>query len=243
MPETASKKDMSALYTPAAILIAGALIGGGLFFGLSKGGSTTPGGPSAPSVNIKNVKVAGEPYIGKENAPVVLAFWSDYQCPFCKAFEVGDVPQIPTPAAYPDLVKNYVNTGKLKIIFKDFAFLGSDSMTAAEYGRAVWDLYPDKYPAWREAMYKAQDEEGDQGFGDEASIVALSGKIAGIDALKLKAQVTSKKGEYDAMIDADKQEAASFGINGTPGFITGKQLISGAESLAVFTAAIGAQLK
>jgi len=121
---------------------------------------TAPLDPSA-KVNVKDVMTAGEPFIGDPNAPTTIAFWSDFQCPYCKSFETGGVPQIPTPAAMPDIVKNYVDTGKAKIIFKDFAFLGPDSDAAALYGRAVWDLYPAQYMAWRTAMYQAQDGEND----------------------------------------------------------------------------------
>lgn len=118
--------------------------------------------PSA-KVNVKDVVTAGEPYLGNPGAPATIAFWSDFQCPYCKSFETGGVPQIPTPAAMPDIVKNYVDTGKAKIIFKDFAFLGPDSDTAALWGRAVWELYPAQYMAWRAAMYEAQDGENDSG--------------------------------------------------------------------------------
>ena len=114
-------RDWSNLYTPIAIVIAGIFVAGGLMIGLSHGsGNAAPAGnqaAAAPSVNIKDVKTDGEPYIGSANAPVVMAFWSDFQCPYCKAFEVGGIPQITTPAAFPDIVKNYVSTGKLKVVW------------------------------------------------------------------------------------------------------------------------------
>lgn len=241
----AEKKDHSALYTPLAIILAGALIGTGLMFGL-RGGSTTAGvqGVAQPNVDIKDVDISGDPYIGKADAPVTIAFWSDFQCPFCKAFETGGVPQIPTAAAMPDIIKTYVDTGKVKIVFKDFAFLGNDSIDAAEYGRAVWHLYPDQYFAWRTAMYEAQDEEGDQGFGDAASIDALIKKqFSKMDGAAIQADVAKNKSAYDAAIQADQAEGQKFGINGTPGFITGKVHIDGAQSFAAFQAAIDAQLK
>ena len=112
-------------------------------------------------VHVKDVVTAGEPYLGDPNAPITIAFWSDFQCPYCKSFETGGIPQIPTPAAMPEIIKNYVDTGKAKIVFKDFAFLGPDSSTAALYGRAVWNLYPAQYMKWRTAMYQAQDGEND----------------------------------------------------------------------------------
>lgn len=232
---------MSGLYLPIAIVLAGALVGVGLFFGLSgQGNSGTVGGPQV-AVNIKDVKTQGHPYIGKENAPVTLAYWSDYQCPFCKAVELGH-PQIPTEPALPRVIKEYVDAGKVKVVFKDYAFLSEDSTTAALYGRAVWALYPTKYWAWREAMYKAQDEEHG-GFGDEESILALTRGISGIDADTLKADVAKNRAKYQSLIDADKAEGTALGISGTPGFITGTTLIPGAVEFGQFKTVIDAQLK
>ena len=242
------RRDLSALYMPGAIVIAGILIAGGLFLGLShNGGAATPAGTpaaAAPAVNIANVKTDGEPYIGNANAPVVMAFWSDYQCPYCKAFEVGGVTGITTPAALPDLITQYVDTGKLKIVFKDFPFLGNDSIAAGEYAHAIWKLYPSQYFAWRTAMYKAQDQEGDQGFGNAATIDQLiNSSFPSISDAAVKADIAKNKTAYDAAMTADTQEGESMGIQGTPGFIIGKTLISGAEPLASFTSVIDAQLK
>lgn len=242
MPET-QKKDYSALYLPVAIIVAGALVAGGLYLGLSRGTTSAGAQPAPQKVDVKDVKTDGEPFIGKADAPLTMAFWSDFQCPFCKAVEVGGVQGIPTAAALPDIISTYVDTGKLRIVFKDFVFLGQDSVTAAEYEHAIWELYPDKYFAWRTAMYKAQDEEGDQGFGDAASIDKLNATIPGIDAAKVKALVAQKKSQYDALAQADTAEGQKFGIQGTPGFIIGTQSIDGAQPLSAFTAAIDSQLK
>jgi len=245
-PEVGTKKrDMSAMYMPGAVIIAGLLIAIGLYSGLAHQGAPAASGAQAPAaaVDIKDVKTAGEPYIGQANAPVVMAFWSDYQCPYCKAFEVGGVPQITIPPALPDLIKEYVDTGKLKIVFKDYPFLGNDSITAAEYARAIWALYPDQYFAWRTAMYNAQDEEGDQGFGNAATIDTLiTSQFPKMSDSAIKADITKNKATYDAAMQADEQEGASFGISGTPGFITGTQLIGGDAPLSTFTAAIDPQL-
>lgn len=239
---------MSKLYVPGAIVIGALIIGVFLMIGLSHGGGAagTGGSPTVPAaaVNIKDVKTAGEPYVGQPNAPVVLAFWSDYQCPFCKAWEVGGVSGIPGPAVLPALMKQYVDTGKVKIVFKDFPFLGNDSNTAAEYGRAVWHLYPDQFFAWRTAMYAAQDQEGDQGFGNAATIDQLiNTKFPQMNDGKIKADITANKSAYDAAMQADMQEGESFGIQGTPGFITGTTLIDGDQPLSAFSAAIDPQLK
>lgn len=238
-----SATDRSALFLPASIIIAGLLVGGGLYFGLAGSGPVGQAGtqPPAVAVDIKDVETDGAPFIGKADAKVVLAYWFDYQCPFCKAVDVGGIPQIPIEPAMPVLIKEYVDTGKLKIVFKDFAFLSEDSTTAALYENAVWNLYPDKFYEWHEAMFHAQDEEHG-GFGDEASIVALIGGISGMDAARVKADVAANRAKYESEIDADRAEGASLGINGTPGFITGQTLIPGAAEISSFKSAIDPQL-
>lgn len=236
MPEQTTR-DYSKFYVPAAIVLAGVIIGGALVVALKPSTSGAPpaptGGAQPPAVNIVDVKVAGDPYIGKPDAPVVLAYWSDFQCPFCKQFEMQTLP---------DIIKKYVDTGKVKVVFKDYQFLGNDSFIAGAYGRAMWRLYPDKYFAFRVAMYGAQDEENG-GFGDEASIVKVLGTITGVDPEKVKADVAANREKYNAEIEADRSEGADFGIQGTPGIITGKTLIPGAVPLAQFEQAIDSQLK
>jgi protein-disulfide isomerase len=96
------------------------------------------------------VNTVGEPFIGSVTAPVTLAYWSDYQCPFCQRFEEQTLPTI---------IQTYVNTGKVKVVFKDFPFLGPASLVDAEYARAVWALYPDKFFAWRTAIFTNQQPE------------------------------------------------------------------------------------
>lgn len=218
---------------PIAVVLAGLFIGGAVIWnGSHPAGVGTPGG-TAPKVNIKDVKTEGAPYIGNVNAPVTIAFWSDFQCPFCQQFELVTLPEI---------VKNYVDTGKVKIVFKDFQFLGPDSETAGLYSRAVWELYPAQYHAWHTAMMTAQDQEHG-GFGDEASVQKLTRTVVGIDEAKVSAAVKEKSAAYKALLAADRVEASKFGVNATPSFIIGTQVIAGAQPYANFQAAIDAVLK
>lgn len=238
MPESQSAFQKNLI--PISIVIAGALIAGAVYLG-NGGGAANPSG-EVSKIDVKNVKIQDDdPVLGDRNASVTLVYWFDYQCPFCKAVDVGGIPQIPIKPSIPILIQDYVETGKLKIVFKDYAFLGPDSKTAALYKHAIWDLYPDKFYEWHEAMFKAQDDEN-AGFGDENSILALIRKIPGIDADRVKASVAEMQDAYLALIAEDQKEGSKFGIQGTPGFITGKVLIPGAEEIGAFRAAIDAQL-
>ncbi len=185
-------------------------------------------------VNIKNVDLKGEPYIGDPNAQVVMAYWLDYQCPFCKKFETD---------ALPTLIEKYVRTGKLKIVFKDFQFLGPDSQTAGLAEEAVWELSPQSFEAWNKAMYEKQDDEN-AGWGNKADIIALTRTIPGIDADNVSTLMDQKKDIYQKELDEDKAEGGNkFGVTGTPGFVIGDQSISGAQPTSVFTQLIDSMLQ
>lgn len=192
-----------------------------------------PNQPAANKVDIKDVKIDGEPYIGKKDAPLTLAYWFDFQCPFCKRFETDTMP---------NLVEKYVNTGKLRIVFKDFQFLGSDSQSAGLAENAVWEVSPENYFKWHQAMYEKQDGEN-SGWGNTDDIIALTKTIAGIDGAKVEKLLNSKKDEYQKEMDADQAEGSGFGVNGTPGFVIGTQIISGAQPTSVFTQVIDSLLK
>ncbi|MGH7175446.1 MAG: DsbA family protein [Minisyncoccia bacterium] len=219
---------------PAAVVLAGLFIGGAVVWNGSHpatGTGTTP----TQAVNIKNVKTTDEPYIGDANAPVTIAEWSDYQCPFCKQFESDTLPQI---------IQNYVNAGKVKVVFKDFQFLGPDSMVDAEYARSIWALYPSQWFAWRTAFYVGEPQENSLSTADNlAYIKKITQGIAGIDWSKVSADVAANQTTYDAAINADKSEAGNFGIQATPSFVIGTQMIAGAYPYATFQAAIDPLVK
>lgn len=223
---------MEKYLTPIAILLAAVIIAFALFYG--HGASKNPAdgaGAGAAAVDVKNIKTEGDPYIGEANAPQTMVLFYDYQCPFCKQFELGVTPK---------LVEQYVKTGKLKIVFKDFQFLGNDSLDAAVFGRAVWESQPDKFYEWYVAMFKAQDEEGDQGFGNLASIEKLSGTITGLDVAKADALVKSKRTAYETAVNADRAEGAALGINGTPTIVVGKHVLTGLSTDQYYTAIVAA---
>lgn len=93
----------------------------------------------APTDLISKVATAGEPFIGNPNAPVTIAYYFDYQCGYCHQFMQNVMPK---------LYADFVETGKLKIVLKDFQFLSSDSVTGALFGRALWESNPAEHFKW-----------------------------------------------------------------------------------------------
>lgn len=229
-PEVQAQTTQSnPLTIPIAIVIAGALIAGAMFFRLRSNSNSIAGTgtqaqvagqqqPTAQSVDILKVKTNERPFIGNPNASVIVAYWFDYQCPFCRKFETESMPQ---------LVKDYVQIGKVKVVFKDFQFLGSDSQTAGLAEHAIWEISSDKFFEWHKAMYEKQDNEN-SGWGNKADILALT-KSLGIDSTKVGELMISKAAEYQKMMDEDKAEGGALGVSGTPSFVIGKQLLVGAQ--------------
>ena len=234
-----TQEKLARLSTPLSVLAAGILIGGAVLWnGNHPSAPTTPtaGGqpPSAQTADISKVKTAGEPFVGNPNAPITIAYWFDYQCPFCKQNE---------ETAMPQLMADYVNTGKVKVVFKDFQFLGPDSQMLGQTARAVWDVAPDKFYAWHKAVYDNQGKEN-TGWATQAEITSITqGVLGAADTKKVLALVKTNGAVYQKEIDADKAEGNGFGVNATPSFVIGKQLVVGAVPYSQIQAAIAAASK
>lgn len=214
-PAPGTQAFLDRYLTPIAVLLGAAIIA----FALMNGGSATDRAVTdeQPSVNVADIVDEGEPFIGDPDAPTTVAMYYDYQCPFCQQFELQVMPR---------LIEQYVATGKTKVLFKDFQFLGPDSLDAALYARAVWEANPQSFYPWFVAVMEAQDGESG-GFGNLASIRELSRTVPGIDTAQIDRLITENRARYEAAIEADRTEGASFGINGTPSIIVDEQLLSG----------------
>jgi protein-disulfide isomerase len=229
-------------YTPIAIIVAGIIIAGAVV-GVDRSSngaattadtSTTTTQPSTTAtVNADKVSATGNPTIGNANAPLTIAYWFDYQCPFCKQNELTVMPQ---------LIKDYVDTGKVKIVYKDFSFLGPDSDTLGHWGRAVWAVAPNEFEAWHAAIYQNQGEEN-TGWATAAEIQKITETVLTPAQTAQVAQLAvSNATQYQSAMDADKQEGENDGVEGTPALLIGNQMVAGAETYAQVKAVIDAQL-
>ncbi|MEK7511083.1 MAG: thioredoxin domain-containing protein [Patescibacteria group bacterium] len=215
--------------TPIAVLVGALIIAGAFAFGR---GDTAPlaqqGQQPAKVANIADVKTNDSPSIGNKNAPETMAVWFDYQCGFCKKFDEETIAQLKT---------SHVDTGKLRIVFKDFQFFpGSEDVGV--FGRAMWEAYPDQYYAWFSGVMALPAGEG-SGL-TVARVKDVAAGITGVDANRVEELATENRAKYIAAIQADREEGGVFGITGTPASIVGKQLLEGAQPYATVSAAVDA---
>ncbi len=219
----------------AAIIIAGSVVWSGAHASSIAANTPAPT-KSTATVPVDSSKVAteNEPYIGNKNAPVTIAYWFDYQCPFCHQDEETVLPVV---------IQNYVDTGKVKIVFKDLQFLGPDSLTLGTVARAVWEVAPNEFYAWHKAVYDNQGTEN-TGWATSEKIKSITTNVLGAQkADQVLALSVSKAAEYQKSLQADAAEAQTFGVNGTPSLIIGKQIVVGAQPIAMVEAAIAAASK
>lgn len=226
--ETKEKEGAGSFFekygTALSVLVGALIIGGAFAFGQGGDRGEQPAEPVA--VDIKDVKTDDSPFVGARGAKATVAVWFDYQCRFCKQFETTTLKQV---------IETYGDD--VRIVYKDFQFLGPASNDAALYSRAVWEAYPDRWDEWFAGMF----EGGEESTLDIAGMDALSTSL-GLDVARITALRTDKAAEYQEKIDADRAEGQAFGINGTPGTIIGTSLIAGAQPFANVKALIDAEL-
>ena len=89
---------------------------------------TLPLGLTAPAVTIPSSIPRDGRTLGSPTAPVSLEIWADFQCPACGNF---------TRTIEPVVIDRYVETGKVKLTFHDYAFIGDESLDAAAAARCA----------------------------------------------------------------------------------------------------------
>src|SRR3989304_1908007 len=119
------------------VLLAAVIIGG--FFMLSGNSGTDGNTVQQPDTQPSVVKASldDDAVLGDKNAPVTIIEFSDYQCPFCRKFWTETLPSIKS---------QYVDTGKVKIVFRDFPLtsIHPSAQPAAEAAECVREQGGDK---------------------------------------------------------------------------------------------------
>lgn len=241
--------------TPIAIVIGSVLIslsilvsGGAVKI---KGFNAGSGGTAAvPTASISPAAAPAEPttatvsmdddaVIGKADAPVTIVEFSDYECPFCKRHY---------DETYSKLKTNYVDTGKVKIVFRDLPLSFHDPLATKEAiaANCAREQGTDEtYYKMHDALFEKTTSNGSGMTMDELYGLAAT---VGIDQAAFKTCIDTDK--YKDEVAKDLADAGAVGITGTPGFVIGKsgdevsgKIVVGAQPYSVFQAEIDALLQ
>jgi protein-disulfide isomerase len=146
---------------------------------------------------------ADDPVGGNPEGDVTVVEFFDYQCAYCRR-------------VMPSLQAQLNEDKKLRVVFKDFPILGDDSVTAARAALAA--RKQGRYVPFHFALMGASDLSLD-------GIMAVA-KSVGIDTGRLAADMNTP--EIETQIQANYTLARTLGIEGTPAFVIGDELIPGA---------------
>lgn len=157
--------------------------------------------------------------MGDPNAPVKIIEYGDFQCPFCRHFWQQTEPQI---------IETYVRTGKVYFEYRSFAFLGPESVTAAQAAYCAGDQ--GRFWEYHDALFANGTGENVGDFTPDK----LRGYAAtvGLDAKEFDACLTS--GKYTEQVNQDMETAKANGVHATPSFLINGKLVEGAQPFEVF---------
>jgi protein-disulfide isomerase len=178
-----------------------------------------------PAAAQQTAKVSAAGFsLGREDAPLTLVEFADYQCPFCRQFHT---------AVYDRLKKEYIDSGKLRFMSRDLPLdIHNNALTAAIAGRCAAEQ--NQFWPMREVLISHADNL------DPKAIESYARQI-GLNLDQFRPCVASEK--YLPSIRADIAEANAVGITGTPTFVLGKASggriegvkLVGAQPYEVFT--------
>jgi protein-disulfide isomerase len=173
-----------------------------------------PTPPPAPPVDTEAL-IGDDAVKGDPNAPVTIIEWSDYECPFCERFASQTLPAI---------TEQYIETGKVKLVFKDFPLsFHANAQKAAEAAECAGEQ--DKYYDMHDLLFSK---------GVSGGVDAFKAYAAELELDTEKFNDCLDTGKMADEVAEDMQEGVSAGITGTPGFIVNGQQIKGAQPFQVF---------
>ncbi len=166
----------------------------------------------------------GSATCGSPNAPVTIDLYADFQCPYCKQFE----------PVVEQLAPDYIDTGKVKLVFHNFAFIGQESDAAAQAVMCAGDQ--NKYWMFLNDLYQHQGAENSGTFSS-ANLKQLAA-AAGLDSGQFNSCLDS--GKYASAVQQQGAEARQRGVQSTPTFFVNGQIHEGAVTYDQLVALVNA---
>jgi protein-disulfide isomerase len=163
-----------------------------------------PAPPAQPAQAIAKLNVGRSPSLGKPDAPVTVIEFSDYQCPFCERFFTGTLPA---------LKKDYIDTGKVRYVFRDFPLdsIHPQARKAAEAAHCAGEQ--GKYWEMHDRLFKNQRALMVENLKGLARDLGLN--VDGFDSCL-------DQGKYANTVSEHLAAGSAVGVTGTPSFFVGK---------------------
>lgn len=165
--------------------------------------------------------------LGPPDAPVVIEEYSDFQCPYCQRFAQQTEPRI---------VEEYVKTGKVRFVYRHFAFIGEESVWAAQAAECAANQ--GRFWTYHDKVFANQAGENRGAFSRDR----LKGFARSLELDQAKFNRCLDNNETLDRVQRDKAEAQRLQIRSTPSFFVNGLPIVGALPFEEFKAVIDRQL-
>ncbi|MEX0787493.1 MAG: thioredoxin domain-containing protein [Anaerolineales bacterium] len=185
------------------------------------GGRPAPTSLSSPAAERVPVSADDDPSLGPSDAAVTIIEFSDFTCPYCRKFQNETFPAL--RQAYPD---------EIRFVYRDYPILSAESSSAAAAAECAADQ--GQFWPFHDSLFVAQLGLGRQAYLSYAEILEL-------DMSRFTDCVDS--GRHADEVQADAQDAARWGITGTPTFFINGIRLVGAQPLSAFVSIIDAELE
>ena len=218
---------------PGAILIAGALIAGAVFYSNQNPSNQTANPVGGPTGKVE-VSADDDAFFGPEDAKVTIIEFSDFQCPFCRSFWRNTLSQIKS---------EYIDSGKsVKFVYRDFP-LTSIHPLAVKYAEAA-ECAGDQGKYWQmhDKIFEEQDKLGQGtigsfGIGD----IKRWANEVGLNVSEFNQCLDS--GKYAEEVRNDFNDGSAAGVGGTPTFFINGVPLVGAQPFENLKAIIDGELQ
>ncbi|WP_247881171.1 DsbA family protein [Skermanella sp. TT6] len=163
-----------------------------------------------------------ERVLGDPNAPITILEYSSLTCPHCASFHANTLPQ---------LKKDYIDTGKAKLVFRDFPF----DRAALQASMLARCSNPERYFGFLDVLFKSQNKWA--GASDPAQALAQTGKLAGVGEQQFQACM-GNEALANKLIERRLEAEQKYQVQSTPTFVIlrgdATEKIVGAQPIAEF---------
>ena len=189
------------------------------------------GSASAQSIAAAVTKPSplGDMALGPENAKVTVVEYASMTCPHCAAFTV---------AVFPKLKEQYIDTGKIRFIFREFP-LDLKAAAGSMLARCVAKNDANKYFAVVDTLFKQQEQWAAKNTVEELKLI---GKQAGLSEEGFNACLKDQQ-VLDGIKATQEYAADTLKVNSTPSFFVNGTLVRGETSIEAFQKMIDPLLK
>lgn len=191
-------------------------------FFFSEAGAQSPEAIAKPSM-------LGDMALGSKDASVTIVEYASMTCPHCAAF---------TKDVFPKLKSEYIDTGKVRFIFREFP-LDKIALAASATARCIAKDDAPKYFALIDVFFRQQNDL----VADPLAAINRIGKQAGFSEAQIKACVDDDPKTKQSIIDDLKYANETLKVNSTPFFFVNGTSVKGETSFDAFEKMIKPLLK